>query len=156
MGQLVERERTYLKSQYYAKAKAEFKANKSDFEKSLNLVVIANHIYYTFENFENSLYYSKLLITQHPNKWEGYGLAARDLIALKKFKEAEKQIKKGLVELHGNANLLIIASDVYRSSGNHEKSLEHVNQLIVNHPNLSEGYLRAAEDLVTLNKWRRQ
>jgi len=96
---------------------------------------------------------SQQLISHHPDNWNGYGRAAQDLAALRRFDEAENRVQQGLERFPNQANLLIIATDIYRASGKREMSLEFSQQLISHHPDKLDGYCRAAQDLVALKRF---
>ena len=119
----------------------------------VNLLTIATDIYRASGNREKSFEFSQQLISHHPENWNGYGRAAQDLVALKRFDEAQHQIQQGLEKLPNQVNLLTIATDIYRASGNSEKSLEFSQQLISHHPENWNGYGRAAQDLVALKRF---
>ena len=120
----------------------------------MNLLTIACDVYRASKNNENSLDYAELLISHHPEKWNGYGRAAQDLIALDRFEEAQKRIKLGLDKFPNQVNLLTIASDVYRASNNRTKSLEYAELLISHYPDKWNSYVRAAEDLIVLKRFK--
>ena len=92
-----------------------------------------------------SLEYSELLITHHPDKWQGYGRAAQDLVALKRFEKAQERIQAGLEELPNQLNLLTIATDVYRASGDREKSLEYSVKVVSSIPIKVSFFINAAK-----------
>jgi hypothetical protein len=71
-------------------------------------------------------------------------------MALKRFDEAQAKVQEGLIKLPKHINLLQIANDVYRASGNREKSLVYANSLIFHHPGDWSGYGRSAQDLAAL------
>ena len=144
--------RMHLKSNYFCAAKEEIAADLEDLNKHFNLLVISSSIDHSFGDHERALDYAKILISHHPSKWEGYGLAARYLIALKRLDESQEHIKAGLQRFPNQLNLLIIATDVFRSASDYRKSLECANLMIKNHPNLLEGYLRKAQDLIAMKR----
>ena len=98
------------------------------------------------------LEYSKLLITHHPHTWEGYGIAAKSQIELKRFIEAKALIKLALNSKQ--LNLLITVSNAYSVSGDHENSQKFAELLIKHHPDERCGYEIAigAISLQNLNK----
>ncbi len=88
-----------------------------------------------------------------PSDWSGYGKAAQDLAALNRVDEAQTRVQEGLNKLPNQFNLLHIANDVYRSSGNREKSLDYANSLVLHYPSDWIGYGKSAQDLVALKRF---
>lgn len=115
----------------------------------VNLLIIANNVYRVSDDREKSLKYANLLITYHPDNWNGYGRGAQDLAELKRFKEAKKKVSTGLKKLPNQLGLLTIASEIYRASGDHEKSLEYAELIITNYPRHHIGFERLAHYLHT-------
>ena len=76
-----------------------------------------------------------------------------DLLKSKNITAAKKEVEIGLGKLPNQLNLLTIASDVYRASGDREKSLEYSELLITHHPDNWTGYGRTAQDLVALKRF---
>ena len=134
-------------------AKVELATGLEKYPNHLKVLIVATDAYRASSNREKSLEYSKLLITHHPDNWNGYARAAQDLVALKRFKEAQEQVQAGLEKIPNQVNLLVTAADVYRASGNRAKSLEYSELLITHHPDNWNGYARAAQDLVVLKNF---
>ena len=120
---------------------------------NLYLLIVSREVFRRSGNREKCLDYSQNLITCHPSDWRGYGRAAQDLIALKRFKKAQAIINMGLEKIPYHVDLLTIATDVYRASGDREKSLEYSELLITHHPDNWNGYGLAAQDLVALKRF---
>ena len=142
-----------LNSQNLLKAKQEIKYALQIYPNYLNLLCIANDIYRASGDREKSLEYAELIIQYHPENWHGYGRAAQDLIQLKRFDEAQTKILSGLEKSPNQINLLIIANNIYRASGDREKSLEYAELIIQYHPENWHGYGRAAQDLIQLKRF---
>ena len=150
-----------LKSQNLLQAKQEVQYALEIYSNHLNLLTIASDVYRALGDREKSLEYAELLITHHPDQWQGYGRAAKDLVALTKvnssrfysISESQDKIKLGLEKFPHQLNLLIIASDVYRASGDLEKSLDYAELLITHHPDQRFGYIRSAQNLVALKQF---
>nr|WP_115094842.1 hypothetical protein [Synechococcus sp. UW106] len=145
--------RKLLKSKNLSAAKEELAIGLEKAPNQVNLLTIATNVYRASGNREKSLEYAELLITHHPDNWNGYRLAAQDLVALKRFEQAQDKIKAGLEKIPNQVNLLKTATDVYRASGNREKSLEYSELLITHHPENWNGYGRAAQDLAALKRF---
>ena len=86
-----------------------------------------------------------LLITHHPDNWNGYQCAAQDLVALNRFDEAQEKIQTGLEKLPNQPNLLTTAADIYSNNGNLDRSLAIVDALITHHPDNINGYSKLIE-----------
>jgi tetratricopeptide (TPR) repeat protein len=55
----------------------------------IHLLAIATDVYRAANDYKRSLDHAQLLIIHHPDSWFGYERAADDLVALKRFEEAE-------------------------------------------------------------------
>ena len=117
------------------------------------LLVIAIEAFRASGHREQSLEYAKLLITYHPQRWQGYGRAAQDLAFLKHFEQAQNQIIEGLHRIPNHLVLLAIANDIFRASGDRKTALECANRMMTYHPNDWNGYRRLAQDLIALNRF---
>ena len=141
------------------RAKTVIKFGLKKFPNKLDLLILASDVCRASGNREKSLEYAELLITHHPDNWNGYGRAAQDLIVLKRFEEAQDKIQAGLEKIPSQINLLNIATDIYRTSGDPEKSLAFSELLISHFPDSWTGYIRAAQDELSLGifqpfKWQ--
>jgi tetratricopeptide (TPR) repeat protein len=117
------------------------------------VLIVANDVFRAVGDSEKSLECAQLIIVHHPDEWNGYYRAAQDLLALKRFDEAQIIIQAGLEKIGNQFQLLMLATDVFRASGNHEKSLECAQLVIVHHPDDWNGYYRAAQDLLALKRF---
>jgi tetratricopeptide (TPR) repeat protein len=117
------------------------------------LLQTASDVYRALGNREKSLEYAERLAIRRPGDWNGYGKSAEDLMALKRFDEAQAKIKEGLEKMPNQIRLLVIASDIYRALGNREKSLEYAEILIIHHPSDWNGYGKSAQDLMALKRF---
>ena len=136
----------------FDEAKTKLQAGLDIHPNQFDLLNTASDLYRSLGDIEKSLEYAKLLITHHPENCYGYARAVEDLISLKRFDEAKTNLQAGL-DLHPNQfDLLNSASELYRSLGDIEKSLEYAELLITNHPENCFGYARAVEDLKTINR----
>ncbi len=138
----------------FEEAKAAINLGLENVPDQANLLTIANDVYRASGDHETSLENAKLRIIHHPDNWDGYGRAAQDLIALRRFNEAKATINLGLEKIPKHVNLLTVASDVYHASGDHEISLRHAELLITHHPNNWIGYEKAARSLVALKRFK--
>ena len=125
-----------------------------------NLLAIAINVYRSLNEYEKSLEYSELLIANHPDNWKGYFSSAQNLLDLTKVNssrfyditESESKIISALEKFPDQAELLVLAIDIHRTAGDHNKSLEFSDQLISRYPNKWLGYGYAAQDLATLKR----
>ena len=93
-----------LKSKDLSAAKEELAIGLEKLPNQVNLLTIATDVFRASNDREKSLEYAELLITHHPDNWNGYGRAAQELVALKRFEELkrfgrmveDKPIKKDL------------------------------------------------------------
>ena len=137
----------------FKEAQKQIQAGLAKIPNQIDILTIATKVYRASGDHEKSLEYSELLITHHPDYWDGYGLAAQDLIALEQFEEAQKKIQTGLAKIPNQIDLLTIATEVYRISGDRKKSLEYSEILITHHPDNWNGYGLAAQDLIALKRF---
>lgn len=84
--------------------------------------------------------------------WKTYSDKIKDLLKSKNLSAAKEELLKGLDKIPNQSNLLLIATDVYRASGDRQKSLEYSELLITHHPDKPAGYIRSAQDLVALQR----
>ncbi|WP_415408542.1 tetratricopeptide repeat protein [Synechococcus sp. W2B2] len=85
-----------LKSNNIAKAQKKVRAGLEKHPNQANLLCIAIQAFRASDKRQESLEFAELLITHHPTNWEGYGRSAQDLVALKRFEEAQQHIQAGL------------------------------------------------------------
>ena len=146
------------KIKYFLNSKNLYEANNQltigleKFPNQLHLLIIATEFYRATNNRARSLECAELLISHHPDNRNGYLLAAQDLVALKRFDDAQKQIQAGLKRLPKDATLLTIAIDVFRKSNNCARSLECAELLIIHHPQNWYGYVCAVQHLIALDR----
>ena len=109
--------RELLKSKKFTEAREEVLTGLEKLPNQVNLLTIATDVFRASNDRERSLEYAELLITHHPDNWNGYGRAAQDLIALKRFEEAQKQIQAGLEKLPNQVNLKRLLAYTNRFNG---------------------------------------
>jgi tetratricopeptide (TPR) repeat protein len=137
----------------FDEAQAKVQEGLNRLPNQIYLLQTASDVYRALGNREKSLEYAERLIIHHPGDWNGYGKSAQDLMALKRFDEAQAKIKEGLEKMPNQIRLLVIASDIYRALGNREKSLEYSERLIAHHPGDWNGYAKSAQDLLVLKRF---
>ena len=67
--------------------------------------------------------------------------------------EAKQELLAGLEKAPNQFNLLHTATQVFRASGDRERSLEFAKRIISNYPRKSQGYKLAAQDLISLKRF---
>jgi len=137
----------------FAKAQLKIQEALEKFPNQFKLLILANNIFRESGNHKESLKYAQELIVYHPEKLQGYELAAVNLVALKRFDEAQVTIQEGLEKFPNQFKLLMLANNIFRKSGNNKKSLKYAQDLIAFHPGRWQGYAYAAMDLVALKRF---
>lgn len=85
------------------------------FPNNANLLTIANEIYRAAKDNKTALGYARRLITHYPENWSGYERAAKDLVALSRFEEAEETIRSVLGTFASSKRPKEILDDVTRA-----------------------------------------
>ena len=145
--------KTLLGSGKLFEARETVKDGLKRYPNQLDLLICATDVFRASGNCQKSLEYAELLITHHPNNWNGYGRSAKDLSFLKHFDKAQARIKEGLEKFPNQLDLLIFATDVFRESSNYQKSLKYAKLLVKYHPNNWISYERSAKDLIALKRF---
>ena len=121
-------------------------------EHNAQLLEIAASTHLRFNNNNEAIKYAQQLITHHPRNPHGYSRYAQVLLQQKQPLNANQMALSGLQEAPHNQQLLALASESYQALERWDQSLELANQLIEFHPSLHMGYLKAAQNLLKLNK----
>ena len=137
----------------FDEAKVKIEEGLQRIPNQLQILTIATDVYRASDEREKSLGYAELLSTHYPDNWNGYARAAQDLVALTRFDEAKVKIEEGLQKIPNQFKLLSIATNIYRASGDREKSLGYAELLSAHYPGDWHGYGRAAQDLVALTRF---
>ena len=66
--------------------------------------------------------------------WKTIAEKIKELLKSKNLTAAKEELVRGLERISNQINLLVIANNVYRASGDREQSLECSELLIVHHP----------------------
>ena len=66
---------------------------------------------------------------------------------------AQRQAQEALERIPNHLQLLAIANDAFRASGDREKSLEYAQRMISHYPRYCIGYARVAHDLLSLKRF---
>ena len=84
--------------------------------------------------------------------WQVYADKSRELLNLKNLADAKEEVEAGLEKIPNQVNLLTIANDICRASGDRENSLKYSELLISHHPGNIDGYRRVTEDLIAIDR----
>ena len=79
----------------------------------------------------------------------------KELQKSKNLSAAKEELSIGLDKFPNQFNLLNIATDVCRASGDREKSLVYAELLITHFPDKPAGYIRSAQDLIALKRFKK-
>ena len=120
------------------------------FPGQFDVIQLAANVCFKSHKYKRCLRYSKYLIKNYSNRWQGYGFAAQASIALSLQGNAEKFIEAGLSELPADFKLLVIANSIYCEINDCDKRLLNTIALIENHPGRWQGYGFAAEACIAL------
>lgn len=85
-------------------------------------------------------------------EWKNFASKARLLVKHKKHSLALREVNSGLIKFPHHDVLLCIKSDIARTFGKHEDSLVCARELIEFYPDSWPGYVRAAQDLISLSR----
>ena len=135
----IDKIKEFLKSKNLGAAKKELAIGLEKLPNQVDLLTIATDVFRASNDLEKSLEYSELLITHHPENWNGYGRAAQNLVALKRFGEAQVRIQEGLEKLPNQLNLLIIAADLYSEMDEQSKSFHFASIISTKHRHKNNG-----------------
>ena len=109
---------------------------------NIDLLSIAIEVFRAAYDHEKALEYADLLINYYPEQWIGYSFAAEDLVALKKFNEAQNKIQAGL-HITKNRKLLTMKENL---------SNDIANLNILNNNQINSQYLDSIESHLSAKK----
>ena len=84
--------------------------------------------------------------------WKEIADKTKKFLRAKDIAKASKEIHVGLEKFPNQFNLLIIAIDIWNTSGEYKKSFEYAQLLKKHHPNKWHGHKLTAQALVSLNQ----
>ena len=84
--------------------------------------------------------------------WKEIANKTKIFLREKDIAKAKKEIHAGLEKFPNQFNLLIIAIDIWNTSGEYKKSFEYAQLLKTQHPKKWQGYKLTAQALVSLNQ----
>ena len=84
---------------------------------------------------------------------EEINASAKALLRSQKYDEALRNLESELVKQPNQLDLLNLASDICRASGDYSRSLDYAQRLVAHHPHDWSGYLREAQDRLALGQF---
>lgn len=85
--------------------------------------------------------------------WQIYAQKSRKLIKAEEFLKAQLTVEQGLKKFINHIELLKIGCDVSRALCHFDQSLEYSERLLSYHSANCIGYIKSAEDLISLNRF---
>ena len=114
---------------------------------------LASEVFRQRKNFADALVHDRSLIRCRPNDPIGYYRSGQDLLQLQRPDDAAALLRDGLNQSGDNHDSLHrVALKAYRALGDHTAALIHARALIRLTPDDPLGYVRACQDLITLNQ----
>ena len=114
---------------------------------------LASEVFRQRKNFADALVHDRSLIRCRPNDPIGYYRSGQDLLQLQRPDDAAALLRDGLDQSGDNHDSLHrVALKAYRALGDHTGALVHARALIRLTPDDPLGYVRACQDLITLNQ----
>ena len=114
---------------------------------------LASEVFRQRKNFADALVHDRSLIRCRPNDPIGYYRSGQDLLQLQRPDDAAALLRDGLNQSGDNHDSLHrVALKAYRALGDHTGGLIHARALIRLTPDDPLGYVRACQDLITLNR----
>ena len=114
---------------------------------------LASEVFRQRKNFADALVHDRSLIRCRPNDPIGYYRSGQDLLQLQRPDDAAALLRDGLNQSGDNHDSLHrVALKAYRALGDHTGALIHARALIRLTPDDPLGYVRACQDLITLNQ----
>ena len=114
---------------------------------------LASEVFRQRKNFADALVHDRSLIRCRPNDPIGYYRSGQDLLQLQRPDDAAALLRDGLDQSGDNHDSLHrVALKAYRALGDHTAALIHARALIRLTPDDPLGYVRACQDLITLNQ----
>ena len=84
---------------------------------------------------------------------EEINASAKALLRSQKYDEALRNLESELVKQPNQLDLLNLASDICRASGDYSRALDYAQRLVAHHPHDWSGYLREAQDRLALGQF---
>ena len=114
---------------------------------------LASEVFRQRKNFADALVHDRSLIRCRPNDPIGYYRSGQDLLQLQRPDDAAALLRDGLNQSGDHHDSLHrVALKAYRALGDHTGALIHARALIRLTPDDPLGYVRACQDLITLNQ----
>ena len=114
---------------------------------------LASEVFRQRKNFADALVHDRSLIRCRPNDPIGYYRSGQDLLQLRRPDDAAALLRDGLNQSGDDHDSLHrVALKAYRALSDHTGALVHARALIRLTPDDPLGYVRACQDLITLNR----
>ena len=114
---------------------------------------LASEVFRQRKNFADALVHDRSLIRCRPNDPIGYYRSGQDLLQLRRPDDAAALLRDGLNQSGDDHDSLHrVALKAYRALNDHTEALVHARALIRLTPDDPLGYVRACQDLITLNR----
>ena len=78
--------------------------------------------------------------------------STKALLRNQKYNEALRNLQNELDKQPNQIDLLSLASDICRASGDYVRALDYAQRLVAHHPHDWSGYLRQAQDKLSLGQ----
>ena len=114
---------------------------------------LASEVFRQRKNFADALIHDRSLIRCRPHDPIGYYRSGQDLLQLRRPDDAAALLREGLNQSGDDHDSLHrVALKAYRALSDHTGALVHARALIRLTPDDPLGYVRACQDLITLNR----
>ena len=121
-------------------------------QKDLQFLTLANDVQRALKDHKQALKYAEALLQEHSNKPIGYIRTSQEKLALGCKADAQKNIEAGLNLFPDHPGILTVANQVFRTLEDIPRALAHAQSLHKKHPANPIGFIRAAQDLLSLGQ----
>ena len=121
-------------------------------QKDLQFLTLANDIQRALKDHKQALKYAEALLQEHAGKPIGYIRTSQEKLALGCTADAQKNIEAGLNLFPDHPGILTVANQVFRKLEDIPRALAHAQSLHKKHPANPIGFIRAAQDLLSLGQ----
>lgn len=121
-------------------------------QKDLQFLTLAKDVQRALKNHKQALKYAEALLQEHSNKPIGYIRTSQEKLALGCKADVQKNIEAGLNLFPDHPGILTVANQVFRTLEDIPRALAHAQSLHKKHPANPIGFIRAAQDLLSLGQ----